>query len=70
MLWHQILGHIGEKGLWALKNKNIFYKFHSYALEFDFYGWCIYAKYNRVKFISHSLKFSRSLDLIHSNVSH
>jgi hypothetical protein len=47
-----------------------FYKLHSYSLEFDFCEWCIFGKHNPLKFVFRSLKFSRLLDLIHSNVSH
>jgi hypothetical protein len=36
MIWHQRLGHIGEKGLRGLKNKKLIDGLHDCALEFDF----------------------------------
>ena len=36
MLWHQRLGHIGEKGLRTLKNKNLVDGLDDCNLEFDF----------------------------------
>jgi hypothetical protein len=35
MLWHQILGHIGEKGQRALENKYLLDRLNHCALEFD-----------------------------------
>jgi hypothetical protein len=44
MLCHQILGHIGEKGSHALKNKNLFDGLNDCVLEFDFCEHYIYGK--------------------------
>ena len=42
MLWHQILGHIGEKGLWALQGKGMVEGMTDCTLGFDFCEHCIY----------------------------
>ena len=68
MLWHQRLGHIGEKGLRTLKNKNLVDGLNDCNLEFDFCEHCIYGKQNRIQFYSSSHKSSCILDLIHSDV--
>ena len=68
MLWHQKSGHIGEKGLRALENKNLVEGLSDYNLYFDFCEHCIYEKQNHVQFYSSSHKSSGILDLIHSNV--
>jgi hypothetical protein len=36
MLWHQRLGHIGEKGLRLLRNKGMVEGMSNYSLDFDF----------------------------------
>lgn len=46
MLCYQRLGHIGEKGLMTLKNKNLVEHLNDYNLDFDFYENCIYGKQN------------------------
>jgi hypothetical protein len=48
MLWHQRLGHISEKGLQAIRNKNLVDGLNDHSLEFDFYKHFIYGKHNRV----------------------
>jgi len=48
MLWHKRFGHIGEKGLRTLKNKNIVEGLDDFNLEFDFCEHCIYGKQNGV----------------------
>lgn len=68
MLWHLRLGHIGEKGLRTLKNKNLVNGLNDCNLEFDFCEHCIYGKENRIQFYSSSYKSSSILDLIHSDV--
>ena len=44
MLWHQILVHIGEKGLWALQGKDMVEGMTDYTLDFDFCEHFIYGK--------------------------
>ena len=48
MLWHHRLGHIGQKVLKTLKNKNLVEGLVDCNLQFDFYEHCIYGKQNRV----------------------
>jgi hypothetical protein len=49
MLWHQILGHIGEKGLRTLHGKGMVESMFNCSLDFDFYAHWIYGKQNRVR---------------------
>ena len=46
MLWHQILGHIGERGLQTLPDKCMVEGMSNCTLDFDFYEHCIYGKQN------------------------
>jgi hypothetical protein len=64
MLWHQILGHIGEKGLRTLHGKGMYH----FTLDFNFCGHCIYGKQNRVRFPSSATRAKGILELIHSDV--
>lgn len=41
MLWYQRIGHIGEKGLGALKNKSLVKSLDDCNLEFDFCEYCV-----------------------------
>ena len=68
MLWHQILGHIKEKGLRALQGKCMVEGMSDFTLHFDFYEHCIYGKQNRVRFASGATKAKGILELIHSDV--
>ena len=68
MLWKQRLGHIGEKGLWVLKDKNIVDGLTNPAPEFDFCAHCIYGKDNFVQFYSSSHNFFQLMELIHFDV--
>ena len=54
MLWHQRLGHIGEKGLLILHGKGMVEGMSNNSLDFDFYEDCVYGKQNRVSFPSGS----------------
>ena len=51
MLWHQRLGHIGEKGL-RLHSKGMVEGMSNCSLDFDFCEHCVYGKKNRVRFPS------------------
>ena len=64
MLWHQRLGHIGEKGLRTLHGKSM----SNCTLDFDFCEHCIYGKQNRVRFPSSATRAKGFLELIHSDV--
>ena len=46
MIWHQILGHIGEKAIQALKGKGMVEGMTDCTLDFDFYEHFIYGKHN------------------------
>jgi hypothetical protein len=52
MLWHQILGHIGEKGIQLLHSKEMVEGMPNFSLDFDFYEHCLYGKHNWVRFPS------------------
>jgi hypothetical protein len=52
MLWHQRLGHIGEKGIPLLHGKGMVEGMSKFALDFYFYEYCVYWKHNRVRFPS------------------
>jgi hypothetical protein len=68
MLWHQRLGHIGEKGLQKLHGKGMVEGMSNCTLDFDFCEHCIYGKHNRVRFPSSATKEKGILELIHSDV--
>ena len=44
MLWHQRLGHIGEKGLQELQGKGMVEGMSIFKLHFDFCKHCLYGK--------------------------
>jgi hypothetical protein len=46
MLWHQRLGHIGEKGLQLLNNKGMVEGMSNFSLDFDFCEHCVYGRHN------------------------
>jgi hypothetical protein len=52
MLWHERMGHIGEKGLQAMHNKGMVEDFPACNLEVEFCEHCIYGKQSRVRFPS------------------
>jgi hypothetical protein len=68
MLWHQRLGHIGEKGLQTLHDKGMVEGMSNCTLDFDFYEHWIYGKQNRVRFPSGATRAKAILELIHSDV--
>lgn len=68
MLWHHRLGHIGEKGLKSLKNRNLVEGLVDCNFEFQFCEHCIYGKQHHVSFYSIPHKYSGFLDYIHSDV--
>jgi hypothetical protein len=67
-LWHQRLGHIGEKGLRTLHGKGMVEGMSNCTLDFDFCEHCIYGKQNRVRFPSGATRAKGILELIHSDV--
>ena len=52
MLWHQRLGHIGEKALRILHGRGMVEGMSNSSLHFDFYENCVYGKQNRVSVTS------------------
>ena len=68
MLWHKILGHIEENGLWALQGKVMVEGMTDCTLDFDFCEHCIYGKHNRVRFAYGATRVNGILELIHSDV--
>jgi hypothetical protein len=68
MLWHQILGHIEEKGLQSLHGKGMYEGMFYYTLYFDFYEQCIYGKQNRVRISSGATREKGILELIYNDV--
>jgi hypothetical protein len=68
MLWHQILGHIREKGLQVLHDKDMVEGMTIFSLDFDFYEHCVYRKYNQVIFLSGAIRAEGILKLVHNDV--
>jgi hypothetical protein len=68
MMWHQRLGHIGEKGLRTLHGKCMVGGMSNCTLDFDFCEHCIYGKQNRIRFSSGATRAKGILELIHSDV--
>jgi len=50
MLWHQWLGHIGEKGLRILHGKGMVEGMSNSSLDFDLCENCVHGKQNQVSF--------------------
>ena len=68
ILWHQILGHIGDKGFLALQGKGMVEGMSISTLNFDFSEHCLYGKKNRVRFSCSASRDKGILDLIHCDV--
>jgi hypothetical protein len=68
MLWHQRLGHIGEKGLRLLHGKCMVEGMSNCSLDFDLCEHCLYGKQNRVRFPSGAMRAEGILQLVHSDV--
>ena len=68
MLWHQILGHIGEKCLQSLQGKGMIKGLSNCNSDFDFCEHCLYGKHNRMKFPSGARRENEILELIHNDV--
>jgi hypothetical protein len=68
MLWHQRLGHIGEKGLRLLHGKGMVEGMSNCSLDFDFCEHCLYGKQNRVRFPSGAKRAEGILQLVHNDV--
>jgi hypothetical protein len=68
MLWHQRLGHIGEKGLRLLHGKGMVEGMSNFSLDFDFCEHCLYGKKNQVRFPSSATRVEGILQLVHNDV--
>ena len=68
MLWHQRLGHIGEKGLQILHGNGMVEVMSNSSMDFDFYEHCVYGKQNQVSFPSGAKRVNKILELLHSDV--
>jgi hypothetical protein len=68
MMWHQRLGHIGEKGLRLLHVKGMVEGVSNCSLDFDCYEHCLYGKHNRVRLSSGTTRAEGILQLVHSDV--
>jgi hypothetical protein len=68
MLWHQRLGHIGEKGLRLLHSKGMVEGMSNCSLDFDFCEHCLYGKQNRVRFPYGAMREEGILQLVQSDV--
>jgi hypothetical protein len=68
MLWHERMGHIGEKGLRAMHNKGMVKDFPTCNLEVDFCEHCIYGKQSWARFPFGPTRENGILELVHSDV--
>ena len=68
MLWHQIFGHTGEKGLRILHGKGMVEGMSNSSLDFDFCKNCVYGKQNQVSFPSSGKRVKQILELVYSDV--
>ena len=64
MLWHQILGHIEEKGLRILHGKGMVEGMYNYSLYFDLCEYCVYGK--KIRFPSSATRAKGILQLVHN----
>jgi hypothetical protein len=68
MLWHQILGHIGEKGFRLLHGKGMVEGIYKSSLDFDVCEHCVYGKQNQIRFPSGATRAGGILQLVHNDV--
>jgi hypothetical protein len=67
-LWHERMGHIGEKGLQAMQRKGMVEGFPKCGLEVNFCEHCIYGKQSWVRFPSGATGENGILELVLSDV--
>jgi hypothetical protein len=67
MLWHQRLGHIGEKGIQLLNSKRMVEGISNFSLNFDFCEHYRYGKQNQVRIPSGATRVEGILQLLHSD---
>jgi len=68
MLWHQRLGHIGDKDLRILHGKGMVEGMNNSSLDFDLCENCVYGKQNQVSLPFGSKRAKQILELVHSDV--
>ena len=68
MLWHQRLGHIGEKGLRISHRNGMVEGMSNCSLDFNFCEHCVYGKKNWVSFPSGAKRANKILELVRSDV--
>jgi hypothetical protein len=68
MLWHKMLGHIGEKGLQVLDDKNMVEGMSKFSLDFYLCEHCIYWKKTWVRIPSGATRAKEILELVHNDV--
>ena len=66
VLWHMRLGHMSERGLLELHERNLLKGVKTCKL--DFYKFCVLEKQNRVQFMRAAHKIEGILDYVHSDV--
>ena len=52
MLWHQLMGHIGVKGICAMHSKGMVQGPPDFFEEVEFFEHCIYGKHSCLTFSS------------------
>ena len=68
MLWHQRLGHIGEKGLQILHGNGMVEGMYNSSLDLDFCEHCVDGKHNQTSFSSGAKRANKILELVHNDV--
>jgi hypothetical protein len=68
ILWHERMGHKGEKELQAMDKKGMVEDFPGCNLEVDFCEHCTYGKKSRVRFPYGATRENGILELVHSDV--
>jgi hypothetical protein len=68
MLWHQRMGHIGEKHILLLHSKGMVEGISNFSLDFYFYEHYVYGKQNRVRLSSSTIRVEGILQLVHNDV--
>ena len=68
ILWHQRLGHIGEKGIQSLQGKVMVEGMSNCNSYFYICEHCLYGKQNRVNFPSSTTRENEIFELIHNDM--
>jgi hypothetical protein len=68
MLWHCQMGHLSEKNLKELCNKNIFHGIDDFKDTIDFYEACVLKMKERFQFSLSNNKSQEVLELVHFDI--